>query len=376
MELKRQLIQISQLIALYRAGKMGVGQVQENAKSLGWSEADVQSLIDASSHGPSVMDVVRMGDFGSYGGGSEDGINASGSAPSGSDADKDILWSGIDPAVFAKIWASHWQTPSFGEAAQLKVRGFMSDSDLQTILAYNGIHPRFRQAMINGIYNPISILQLNRLVKYKLIDAAQLTAHLEKDGYLPEDAQLLSNMFERMNAAPPASDATAKDTATAKEQDLTRGDILTGLQDGLFTEDEVTTALLGLGYEQQEIEYFIARVEFEQSKTDTTSQIAAYKQAYVTNVMDYNTTADALSKLNLSGDRQARLFNLWDLEKSVKVVKPTKAEVLAFMRSGIIDEATAINELRGLGYPDVYIAWYIESAQPKPKAVKTTKAGA
>ncbi|GAJ24805.1 unnamed protein product, partial [marine sediment metagenome] len=65
------------------------------------------------------------------------------------------------------------------------------------------------------------------------------------------------------NAEPPQVEETATDVVKAKERDLTKSDILTGLRDGLLKEDEVTTALTTLGYDEDEVGYYLARVDFQ-----------------------------------------------------------------------------------------------------------------
>jgi hypothetical protein len=48
------------------------------------------------------------------------------------------------------------------------------------------------------------------------------------------------------------------------------------------------------------------------------------------------------------------------MEKSMRGQKPTKSEIMAFLRKNVIDVATARNELIGLGYPDKYVQWYLQ----------------
>jgi len=79
--------------------------------------------------------------------------------------------------------------------------------------------------------------------------------------------------------------------------------------------------------------------------------------------MSHNEVMDKLAALNLTGKRIENLFNIWDIERSVKTVKPTKAEILSFLRQGIIDKETAINELAGMGYNDTYISWYLQTVK-------------
>ena len=79
--------------------------------------------------------------------------------------------------------------------------------------------------------------------------------------------------------------------------------------------------------------------------------------------MTANEVIERLMKENLTGKKIENLLNIWDIEKSVRVQKPTKAEILSFLRQKIIDRQTAINELLGLGYPQKYVDWYMASVK-------------
>ncbi|GAH56678.1 unnamed protein product, partial [marine sediment metagenome] len=76
-------------------------------------------------------------------------------------------------------------------------------------------------------------------------------------------------------------------------------------------------------------------------------------------VMSHNELVEKLNALNLAAKRIEYLFAIWDLERVARVTKPTKAEILTFLRKGIIVAEEAIEELKGLGYSERYINWYM-----------------
>jgi len=51
-------------------------------------------------------------------------------------------------------------------------------------------------------------------------------------------------------------------------------------------------------------------------------------------------------------------LKVWDLEKIARTNKPTKSELMSFLRKEVIDERTWRVEMVGLGYPERYIDWY------------------
>lgn len=46
------------------------------------------------------------------------------------------------------------------------------------------------------------------------------------------------------------------------------------------------------------------------------------------------------------------------MERIARTNKPTKAELMTFLRKKIIDMETFVEEMKGLGYPLRYIEWY------------------
>jgi len=359
--LKQQMAQIGQLINVYKSGGLDFGGLLDKGKKLGWTEGDINLLVKASMHAPSPQDIVRYGDFGVYGGGGAGDGNTGGDMPSGDAADKDLLFAGIDAGTFGKLWNSHWNVPAFQEAINLRHRGYMSDGDLNALLSYAAIHPRFRGAMIGGIYNPISILQLNRLIKYKIITSQDATGYLKKLGYDETDAGLLTEMFVKMNSNPLTQEMTNDEGQLIKHRDISREDVIGGYKDGMFTSDEAHHLLKDLGFDDQEIEYFMTRADYEVSKAIIDKEINYYRDAYVTGFMAFNDVSNGLNGLNLDATHISALFKMWDLDKKIRFTRPTKSELLAFYRKGIItvDELTA--ELQGLKYPQKYIEWFVES---------------
>ncbi len=74
--------------------------------------------------------------------------------------------------------------------------------------------------------------------------------------------------------------------------------------------------------------------------------------------MSHNELVDKLGQLNLSGKRVEYLFKVWDLERMARTTKPTKAELMTFLRKKIITMDTFVEEMKGQGYPERYINWY------------------
>ena len=139
---------------------------------------------------------------------------------------------------------------------------------------------------------------------------------------------------------------------------MTKSDILTGLRDGLLEESEATEALGYLGYDDDEVAYYLAKIDYQRDKDELSDTAHYLHDAYIKGVITFGEVTDELGKLNLPAKMTEYYLKVWDLEKIARTNKPTKAELMAFRRKDIIDEETWRTEMVGLGYPNRYIDWY------------------
>jgi hypothetical protein len=160
------------------------------------------------------------------------------------------------------------------------------------------------------------------------------------------------------NYEPPEDEATAADKDKVKERDLTKSDILTGLRDGLLDESGASAALGALGYDADETAYYLAKIEYQRDKAELEDITHYLHDAYIKGVITFGEATDELGKLNLPAKMTDYYLKVWDLEKIARTNKPTKAELMTFLRKKVIDEETWRAEMVGLGYPNRYIEWY------------------
>jgi hypothetical protein len=199
--------------------------------------------------------------------------------------------------------------------------------------------------------------------KLGVIDDSQLVQCYKDIGYNEENAGRLADFTKLYNANPETAEETKTDRDRGQWKDLTKADIVSGYAEGLFELSEAREALYNLGYADVEADFLLSRSDYETEKDNVNTLIKAYHTAYLGNVMNRNEINDKLNDMNLTGKRIENLFNVWDIEKSVKTTKPTKAEILSFLRQKIIDKATAIDELLGMGYSQRYVDWYLQTVK-------------
>ncbi|MBA7670226.1 hypothetical protein ES703_78371 [subsurface metagenome] len=299
----------------------------------------------------------------------------------------DIDAIGMTKETFAKYWAAHWLLPSIMQGFEMLHRGVIPAKataadplSLERLMVALDIMPAWRDKLTAISYSPYTRVDVRRMHQIGVLDDdAVFTAYADA-GFSPfapgcehetvaeafgcprcRHESKVGHMLDFTiiyNYEPPEVEQTETDQRKAKERDLTKADILSGLRDGLLVEGESTTALLALGYDESEVAYYIARVDYQKDKDELADTLHYLHDAYIKGVIDFAAVTDELGKQNLPAKMTEYYLKIWDLEKIARTNKPTKAELMAFLRKKIIDMETWQTEMTGLGYPNRYIEWY------------------
>ncbi len=368
-QLSEKLLTIMELIHLHRRGIITEADLITEADKLKWSSERVQQLLTVTEVIPGVQDIISFAvrevyspeiaeAFGQYEG--LDGVYEK--------AQTDILAIGMAKETFGKFWAAHWMLPSVGQGFEMLHRRVIPEIStpgepmgLDRLMTALDIMPAWRDKLTAISYSPYTRVDVRRMHKLGIIlDEGLLDAYMDL-GYDEEKAQGMADFTIAYNADPEDSDLTEKDKNKIREKDLTKTDLLTGYRDGLLESPEVLTSLTAIGYDSDEAAYYISRIDHNQEKDETDQYLKYYGDAYVKGVLDHNQVSDKLAGLNLSGKRISYLFKVWDIERMSRVNKPTKAELMTFLRKKIIDKPTFIEEMKGLNYTERYIDWYLRT---------------
>jgi len=388
MMLLKQYMTIRELIALYRRGGIKeIGELYFEAEKLGWSESDVDGLLRISETIPSAGDVIRYAvrevyspeiaeAFGQFEGLEE--IMAS--------AADDIKAAGLPPDTFAKEWAAHWVLPAVNQGFEMLHRGIIpakSTPDkpvsLERLMVALDVMPAWKDKLTAISYSPFTRVDVRRMHKIGVLSDEDIFEAYADVGFSPlvdgHDHVTVADAFlcdtcrheskvGRMvdftilyNLDPPEVEKTVTD----KDRDLTKADIINGFRDGLLDDSDCIGALDLLGYGKDEIDYYMARVDYEQSKAELAESIRYLHDAFVKGIIDFGEVTDQLGMLDLPAKMTDYYLKVWEMERLSRTNKPTKSELFAFLRKGVIDETTWRAEMIGLGYPNRYIDWYAET---------------
>ena len=383
-KLTKRLLDGLELISLERRGVIEEGDVDDRAALLGWTPETVDELYQLTKVIPSAGDIIRYAvrevytpeiaeAFGQF-----DELEAVTKA-----AAKDLKATGMTPDTFKKEWGAHWLLPAVIQGFEMLHRGVIpydttdpTGLSLKRLMIALDIMPAWREPLKAISYNPFTRVDVRRMHKAKVLDNLAVFIAYADVGFSPffkaHDHETVALAFAcddcrhkskcgqmldftiRYNADPPDEEKDEKD----KERDLTKSDILTGLRDGLLEEGEATGALGLLGYDDDEVAYYLAKIDYQRDKDELSDSTHYLHDAYIKGVITFAEVTDELGKLNLPSKMTDYYLKVWDLEKIARTNKPTKSELMTFLRKGIIDDTVWRAEMVGLGYPNRYIDWY------------------
>lgn len=322
---------------------------------------------------------------------------------------------GIDQEWARRYWISHWVLPSIQMGYEMLHRGVIGDEELDLLLRTQDIAPYWRPKLKEISYTPYTRVDIRRMygmgilgqdaVMQSYLDrgydqerAANMTAFtiryaqdeertatktdiitalkegdisdsealafLEEIGYSDLYAQVyVSKALSDMERAARLEEEREQRALAALERDETKGDILGAYSDRIYSRDEALTGLVEIGYPDTVAEVMLARVDFKKSQELARAEIATAHALFVSRAIDESGVHSRLGRLALPSEQLASLLELWTIERERRVKRPTKAELLRWYTKEIIDLATFTEEMKALGYSDLYIGWYLEELE-------------
>ncbi|MBA7617778.1 hypothetical protein ES703_25096 [subsurface metagenome] len=388
--LSRELLRLTELITLYRRGQFeNIEVLYEKATQVGWTSEDVDYMLKVTEVIPTAGDIIRYAVREVYTPEIAEAFGQYQELPEVLEkAATDIIAAGLPEPTFTKEWAAHWLLPSILQGFEMLHRGvipFKSTADqplsLERLMRALDIMPAWREPLKAISYSPYTRVDVRRMHKIGVLDneavftayadvgfspfapgcvhdtvaaafACETCRHFSKAGHMLDFTILY-------NAEPPEVEKTEDD----KERERTKSDILTGLADGLVDEGEAVELLTKLKYGAASIAYYLGRVDYERDKDELTTSLRYLHDSYLKGVITFAGVTDELGKLNLPTKMVEYYQRTWDLERLARSNKPTKSELMTFLRKGVIDDATWHAEMIGLGYPDRYIQWYAKAEE-------------
>lgn len=263
---------------------------------------------------------------------------------------------GLSQKYALDYWAAHWQLPSVTQVFEMfhrrvkDAQGNVFDRDaMARFLKYADYALPWRQMLIDIAYNPYTRRELPRLFRLGVIDQEGMKSAYMDLGLSPERAQVLT-------------DASIREAREAS-RDLTRADIEAGYKRHLLPPEAAAAALGSMGFDEDEVAYILARVDYDKAQTRVSSRKTTIKRRYVAATIDHVEATRQLAEAGVEAAEIADLLVDWTEERAAKVERPTLATLEQMYRRRLISGPDLASELAGHGYSDRYVQLLIANIE-------------
>jgi hypothetical protein len=261
---------------------------------------------------------------------------------------------GLSKEWAERYWAAHWSLPSPQQGFEMLHRGVIDKNDLNMLLRALDIMPFWRDKLTSIAYNVITRVDIRRMYATGVLSEADVEQSYLEAGYNDRDAKRLT-----------------KFTVVSTQQTLSKfnsGDIIAAYADRKIDRAEANRLLENLGIRREDIPHILESAEYKKKWDYIDLQTKAIKNLYKKKALDKDETRNKLQQLGVHSEEIESLMNQWFYEIPEEEPKLwSQAQVLAFLKKGIITQDRARQELDLLGYDAEHINVYVQST------AKTTK---
>lgn len=341
-QLAQRLTSEDMLLVGYWRGLVSEAKVDDQLAKAGYKQEDIALWKQLSERIPSPSDLISIA--------VREGFDDAVARQFGydeafpSDAAEAAEKGGMPTEWFARMWRAHWRLPSVTQGFDMFHRGIMSRQELDLLLRASDIPSFWREKLVQLSYNVVTRVDVRRMYALGVISEQEVYQRYIDGGYSPDDARDLTEW-------------TVAEYAET-ERELTKTEILSMYRDSILNENECTVYLDALGYNSPTIGLLLAREDLAKEAAYEKEVVANVKSAFMANIYDETDVRAQVGKLDPPAGYVDDLIELWKLEKTRRLVRPTVTQLRDMWLEKVITDNELKRELEGRGYSDTYITWY------------------
>lgn len=317
---------------------------------------------------------------------------------------------GINREWAERYWAAHWDLPSPSMGFEMLHRGVIDDNELKLLLRALDVMPYWRERLIQISYSPLTRVDVRRMYKLGLLTDEQVTRAYLDLGYNQTHADWLTEFTKRYSAPEDMSELeefrsmarstysqaykkhllsrdeyssmlaqmkyhiddinlliSLDDYAMSQNDKLFDNDdyrknyhklTMAAYQEGLLNRHEIEQILTDLGYTHDEVLLELGLIDYEYQLTIRNIITDRVHEQYVSYIIDNTQAANLLDMFQFTPAEVEKLFDGWNIERSLRTRKPSMTDLRKFYTAGLMSLEQLLDELRGEGYHEKYIEMY------------------
>lgn len=262
---------------------------------------------------------------------------------------------GGDPAYFQMMFDSRGNAPTPVEALQMANR---------RIIPWDGEGPAsvsYHQAFLEGPWRNKWEAPFRALGKY--VPPPRTVTTLLRSGAMTQEQA--AQAFQDSGMTPELAAIyvhSVMDEKLQAHKNLAESTVLNLYADHFIPKSEALTLLKDLGWDDQEAAFIIEVRDAQRYQRNMAAAVKRLEALYINHKVLRRDIMSALATLQLGSEEISHLLSIWDLELANNLKILTEAQVVAAWDKNVLDQDTAISELKLLGY-SAYDAWVLLSTK-------------
>lgn len=336
----KQRLDAPQFIQLLRRFPQHSGELEKLIRNRGWDEVDLSWLPALSQQFPTVQDWILFA--------VREATNEQRAKELGLDlgdfgiAEAEAKKSGLADGYFKYYWRAHWQLPPLTLGYEFLHR-FRHDNtslkfterDLGSLITALDYSPIWHERMMAASYNPITRVDVRRVLKAGKLTRDGVRDAYYKDGYSDGDAELLTDwtMWE----------------AQSSLRDLSLARVEEAIEKGIMTELEGQAALEDLRYDPEDIPRYMALWRYDREKKRIDAEVDYLAAQYMNNEIDEQNLRSQLTQLGLTPNNVYIAITNLNTKRKRAITPLSVSEIYSMWTENIITSDEALNELVARG---------------------------
>lgn len=270
---------------------------------------------------------------------------------------------GVSEEQARNYWRAHWQHASWTQVAEMLHRGYIDEDDVWDWFRLVEIPPFWRDKLIKIAYTPFTRVDIRRMYRIGVLDDDEVVQAYMDIGYNREKAEKLLEFTKKYY--PREDQADDYDV-----REMTKSEILRGYRELVLDAGTAREKLEGLNYSPEVISSYLTLEDLKAAEARTKERLRYIKDAYTAGLMPDSEMYSELGNLNLTGE-EVELYAVEFREaKLSKVARPSKSDLMDWLKKKIIPEEIFVEEMRLEGYAIEHIRNYVIEILGKSKVLE------
>lgn len=366
----RSIPSAENLIITFWRGDITKETFYQRMKAQGYDKTDADILISAQYFLPSHEDLIRFQVRDVY---NEHIVEKYGYAEEfPENIVPDAKKIGMSRETMAKYWKAHWELPSPTQAYNMLQRLHpevldvlgdkypemgLSRSDIETdvntikeLLKIADYPKYWRDRLVAISYDPITRVDLRRIYQLGLCSKKFVVATMREHGYSQKDAELIAVFYEGLKQG--------------KDKQLTASALLKGYQYGYVLRSELWERLRAMNYTDRDIQILIDTQKAQLDEKDFKDLLSVWQAEYVAGTLTEDTIRMRLGQRGLASKKIDLIIAKMKQANRKTIKMPPLADLKAFYKKGLFDEAMFRQALSDFGIPNRFHDYYVTLNQP------------